>query len=691
MRVYELSKQLGMTNKEMLDSLHKAGFEVQTHMSTLSQEAIDFFTKKAKAASAPVAQPAAPSSPVSKSSEPKEHLAQPVQQPAPTKKVGEPLHQGPVAPKSVKQQPAVAQPFMQRSVQPSPVIKKEEPQELILEAMTVGDFALKAKISVSDLILTLLKQGIVYAKNQLLPIKTVELLAKLYQLPFVAPSSGKSAVTSLQKPTMQGTYTRLPVVVVIGHVDHGKTTLLDFIRKTKVAAREHGGITQHLGAYQVATPQGNLVFLDTPGHAAFSMMRARGVRAADIAVLVIAADDGVMPQTVEAIKHAQTIQIPIIVAINKIDKVGPTHIEAIKRDLAQYNLIPEEWGGSTIIVPISAKTGKGIDQLLEMIVLQAHMMELNTTETGPAKGFILESKLEKGRGAVATVIIHEGSIAVGDYFVAGKSQGRVNSLMDSFGHTMKNVGPSIPVQIAGFELLPDVGDLFEVVPFEKFRQAKAQKSENEETTARKTGQADSTIILKVDSNSSKEALLGAIAQLEKTHAANIHVVHSAVGDINESDVLLAQTTHALIYGFHVKTESNAAVLAQRSQVTIRLFHVIYHLLDDVALLCKKEVQPNLVATKIGEATVIRVFDIKNVGVIAGAIVKEGRLSRAGRMVVWRGRQKMGEGSIKSLERERKSVKEVHTGFECAFLVEGFQDWMVDDRVECYLDLPAGTK
>lgn len=670
MRVYELSKKLGLSNKELLDKLHDAGFDVVTHMSTLSQDAIDFFTKSKK--------------------------QEPEQTKGPEKELQPESKQILVPKQEEKQIPSV---HVEKELAPvksemKTILPLEKEGQKIFEIsipsqpMTVGQFAQYLHRPVSDVILTLLRQGIVSAKNQLLPLKTLENLAKHYQVKLAAAISVQEKVQPLLK-SKSTIHSRPPVVVVIGHVDHGKTTLLDFIRKTKVAAKEQGGITQHLGAYQVTTPQGSIVFLDTPGHAAFTKMRARGLKVADIAILVVAADDGVMPQTVEAIKHAQAIQVPVIVAINKIDKATPAQIETVKRQLAQHNLVAEEWGGQTICVPISAKEGRGVDQLLEMIILQSQVMELSTDETAPAKGFVLEARMEKGRGAVATVLCQEGTLHIGDYFSAGNTHGKISSLVDSHAKALKKVGPSIPVQVAGFSGLPEAGDFFEVISQERYKAIKSVKMTTLEADIKKftTGEAVN-LLIKTDSKSSKEALLGSIANLGEHDNQKLHIVHTGVGDISEGDVTLAATTHAIIYGFHVKPETNAIALAQKNNVTIKLFQIIYRLLDDIELVIKQDEKTPVVKTKIGEAVVRRVFDIKNVGTIAGSYIREGRFSRNGHVIIWRGKTKVGEGAIKSLERDRKPVKEVHTGFECAFLVDGFNEWEVEDRVECFIDLPS---
>lgn len=655
MRVYELSKKLGLSNKELIDKLQHAGFEGLTHMSALSQQAIDIVSQPIKKKAVSLETKVAEKN--------EKEILQKVQE----------IEVTPPSPKPM----------------PVATTKKVKEDIIVLEPMTVAQLAQKINIPVSEVILTLLKQGVVSPKNQLLSTKIIERLAHHYQFKTVEPVSELSGHMKPLVKTSSHTHSRPPVVVVIGHVDHGKTSLLDFIRKTKVAAKEQGGITQHLGAYQVATSQGNVVFLDTPGHAAFTKMRARGVRVADIAVLVVAADDGVMPQTVEAIKHAKAVNVPIVVAINKIDKATPMQIETVKRQLAQYDIVPEEWGGQAIVAPISAKTGQGIDQLLELIVLQSQLMELSTDENVPAQGFVLEARMEKGRGAVATVLCHEGTVAIGDYFIAGQAHGKISSLMDSYGRMLKKVGPSIPVQIAGFSVLPEAGDSFEVITAERYKHIRSEKSSAIEVDLSKFSQGDTiNILIKVDSKSSREALLGAIEELPTSDEKRIHIVHAAVGDINESDVALATATGAIIYGFHVKPEAKAMALAQKNNVIVKLFQIIYRLLDDIALLGKKDIQVKMVRTKIGEAVVRRVFETKNEGTIAGSYVKEGRFSRTGFVVVWRGKNKVGEGFIKSLQRDRKVVKEVHANFECAFIVDGFNEWEVDDRVECFMDMPA---
>jgi translation initiation factor IF-2 len=662
MRVYEFAKLLNLTNKELLALLSKEGIEVKSHMATLSPEVIDLLQKK---------------------------LTKPKQV---VKDKAEELEIKEIGP----QRASAAQPMRLNESKSAPIEKKEEPsikiepvavQEFEVKSMTVGEIAQVLKKPVSEIILLLLKQGIVCAKNQILSEKIVEQLARHFQCIIKYPQETRiSSDKAVAKPS-EGAH-RLPVVVILGHVDHGKTTLLDFIRKTRVAAREKGGITQHLGAYQATTPEGDVVFLDTPGHAAFSNIRGRGVTVADIAVLLVAVDDGIMPQTVESIQKAQQAGIPIIVALNKIDKVEKARIESVKRDLTKYGLVAEEWGGDTICVPISAKTGQGVDQLLELLVLQSQLMDLKADDSKPAKGFILESKFEKGRGAVATIICHQGILRIGDYFMAGHTFGRVTSLLDSYGKNLKEVRPSVPIQVAGFSELAKAGDVFEVVSEDKYRTFKTIKSPQVSSLKKIITEEDSIkLIIKTDTSSTQEALLDSLNKLMEKSERSISIIYHGIGDISESDVVLATDTGADIIGLHVKVEPNAVSLARKDIITIKLFDIIYKLLEDVQERAKKAQKVNLVTKKIGEASILKVFAIKNVGTVAGAYLKEGRFARDGKVIIWRGKKKVGEGKIKSLERDRKSVKEVHAGFEFAFLVDGFDTWEIDDRVECYLEVP----
>lgn len=707
-RVYELSKELGISSKDLLKLLHENGVELASHIAVVPSEAIDkikkiFESKKSDS------KKAAPSK--SEASKEKESIKKVTVKPEvkKTEPRAEPKKIENIKPEKPKvEKREVVGVSQKQKIQPNIVketrtmqqsqhnekniAKPKEPAELILAPMTVSDFAEIAHKPISEVILTLLKQGTVAAKNQMISIATVEQLAKIYEMKIAQKVQQKpQEFIKQEKHLQEGTQIeRLPIVVVIGHVDHGKTTLLDFIRKTRVAAREKGGITQHLGAYEVKTSHGSTVFLDTPGHEAFSLMRVRGIKVADIAILVVAADDGVMPQTVEAIKAAKSIGLPIIVAMNKIDKATPQQVEVVKRQLAQHDLVPEDWGGQTVTVPISAKFGQGIDELLDVVSLQAQLMELTASITARAQGYVLESGIEKGRGAVATVILHTGTLHVSDYFRAGNTRGKVSSLVDSYGKRIQKVGPSLPVQIAGFENLPQAGDVFEVTNQEEFKKNLGAPSYEQKPQAlQKSAQENAiNVILKTDNASSKEAILNAIEKLSKKSTKEFHIIDAAVGSVKESDVTMASDTGSIIYTFHIKPEPNALPLAQRLKIQIRQFDIIYKLLEDMEALAEEGKKIKTVSKKIGEAVVLKVFDIKGLGVIAGAQVKTGLFNRNGKVIIYRGKHKVGEGAIKSLQRDKKAVKDVHAGFECAFMVEGFDAWIPDDRVECYLEVPA---
>ncbi len=689
MRVYELSKKLGIPNKELLELLKEHGFSL-SNIAVVPDNAIalveKIFSQRTPGKNDEEA-PELEKKPVAVKPEPSVELKV---EPKIQKAHAQPTYTQPVKPTpSVPSQPIKSPP--PSGVKPSATESAPGLGEIVLGPMTVADIALKANKQVSEVILTLLKQGIAATKNQLLAEKTVANLATVYGLKVIQKAPSKRAEEKQSEVSGEGVWQeRLPIVVVIGHVDHGKTTLLDYIRKTRVAAKEKGGITQHLGAYEVKTDHGNLVFLDTPGHEAFSLMRARGIKVADIAILVVAADDGVMPQTVEAITRAKLAGIPLIVALNKIDKATPAQVETVKRQLAQHDLVPEDWGGQTVCMPISAKLGTGIDQLLEVIVLQAQLMDLKANLSIPARGYVLESKIEKGRGPVATVICQHGILHVGDYFVAGSTGGKISSLVDSYGKRVAEIYPSLPVQVAGFSELPQAGDVFEVATQEAVKKGVAAQAIEPRTDMylkKATGEAEIALIVKADNGSSREALVNALLKIESDHR-KITLVTAGIGDINESDVILASDTGSIIYGFHVKAGAGILDIAAKKGVTIKIFDIIYKLLEDVEALIEAGKPIKMISKKIGEALVLKVFDIKGLGIVAGAQIKSGRFIRDGKVVVWRGKQKVGEGTIKGLQRDRKSVKEVHTGFECAFLVDGFDTWEIDDRVECFQEMPA---
>jgi translation initiation factor IF-2 len=663
MRIYEFAKEHGLTSKDLIKELALGGFEVSSHMSMLTNQEIEFLNTKYQ-------KPTKTNIP--------EVVPAPAAQ-APSNSA--PAHQQ----RSRFQAEQKQKPFFKKPVQEIPT----PPTEILLSSMNPADFAQKIHQPTNDVILTLLRWGIIAPKNMMLDESVIERLAGHYQIAVKHPEAVQEQKEEIHVSEKPDVHARPPVIVIVGHVDHGKTTLLDYIRKSRIAAREKGGITQHLGAYHVTTKHGGIVFLDTPGHEAFSKIRVRGVKTADIAILIVAADDGIMPQTIEAIKAARQMDVPIVVAINKVDKVDPMRLEVVKRQLAEQDLLPEEWGGQVVVMPISAKTGKGVEELLEMIDLQAQLMELKADYAGHAKGYVLESKLEKGRGAVSTVLLQQGRLRIGDYFRAGAVSGRVSSMIDSYGKQLKEVGPTNPVRVAGFDGLPNAGDFFESLSKKDARKPRAEVEQevNQGVVLREKA---IKLIVKTDTISSKEALLDSITKLsKKIKHLDIAIIASGVGDITERDVTLASNTGAAIIGLHVKTEPNAVQLAQRLSLSISLFDIIYKLLEYLQESAEKKKEVKMISKKVGEAVIRKVFDIKKLGIVAGCAVKDGIFVRTGSVVVWRGKHKVGEGLITSLQREGKNVKEVHAGFECAFMAEGLIDFAEDDRVECFITTPEG--
>jgi translation initiation factor IF-2 len=489
---------------------------------------------------------------------------------------------------------------------------------------------------------------------------------------------------------------RGPIITFMGHVDHGKTTLMDAIRKTRVAAGEAGGITQHIGAYSVKHNGGTLTFIDTPGHAAFTAMRARGANVTDIVVLVVAADDGIMPQTTEAINHAKAApHVKIMIAINKID-LPSANIDRVKKQLQEHGLTPEDWGGETIVCPVSATKGTGIDHLLEMITLQAEVMELKASPTARPRGTVIEAQVEAGRGPTATVIVQMGTLKVGDPFICGDYSGKVKSLLDDRGQPIKEAGPSTPVKVLGFTGLPNAGDEFLVMESERAAkqlsderlEAKRanklfvpQRATLETLLETAAGQKVLRIVLKCDAQGSLEALVGALKQID-SKKVNLEIIHSAVGPISESDILLASASDAVVVGFNVKVEAMAVSAAKREGVQIKLYSIIYELLDQIKDAMAGLLEPELRETVIGHAEVKQVFQLSK-GIIAGCLVTNGRIARAGRARVLRKRQPVYDGGISTLRRFQDDVKEVRSGLECGIKLGDFSEYQVGDVIECY--------
>ena len=492
--------------------------------------------------------------------------------------------------------------------------------------------------------------------------------------------------------------TRPPVVTVMGHVDHGKTSLLDRIRKTNVTAGEAGGITQHIGAYQVSVGGKQITFLDTPGHAAFTAMRARGAQATDIAILVVAADDGIMPQTIEAISHAKAADVPIIVAVNKIDK-PESNIERIKTQLTEHGLLPEEWGGDTILCPVSAKTGAGFEELLESVNLVAEMKELKANPDRKAKGVVIEAKLDHSKGPIATVLIQNGTLKVSDSVVVGTVIGKIRAMTDDKGRRVTSAGPSMPVSIMGLDEVPNAGDILYAVEQEKLTKLVAEERKNKERESMlKASQSVSlddlfgrisegsikglNLIVKADVQGSVEAVKQSMEKLSNEEV-KVNVIHAQAGAINESDIMLAESSHAIIIGFNVRPDSNAKQVAERSGVDIKLYRVIYEAIEDVEKAMKGMLAPKFTEVYLGKAEVREVFKISGVGQVAGCYVTEGKIARNSKLRIYRDDVMICEGNVLQLKRFKDDVKEVSQGFECGISIEKFNDIKIGDFIESY--------
>ncbi|MGB5682824.1 MAG: translation initiation factor IF-2, partial [Polyangiales bacterium] len=493
-------------------------------------------------------------------------------------------------------------------------------------------------------------------------------------------------------------HNRAPIVTVMGHVDHGKTSLLDKIREADVVAGEAGGITQHIGAYRVDTDKGTVVFLDTPGHEAFTAMRARGAQATDIVILVVAADDGVMPQTKEAVNHAQAAKVPIVVAVNKIDK-PEANPDKVKNELAALGLQPEDWGGETIFIPCSAITGDGIDELLDNIVLQAEMLELTANPSIPAEGVVLEAYLDRGRGPVANVLIRDGSLDTGDYVVAGGAWGRVRAMTDDRGKQLSTAGPATPVEVLGLAELPAAGDLFYEVTDQRKAQevAGARKKPGQHAAGPMGGlrgldqfQAlmqsgdvqELRLVIKADVQGSVEALQGSLTDLA-TEKVKVNVIHTGVGGITENDVMLASASQAIVLGFNVRPQGKASSTAKKEGVEVRTYNVIYEAIDDVKAAMKGLLAPKVVQADLGKAEVRQTFGIPKIGTIAGCMVQEGKINRGARARLVRDGIVVWDGPIGSLRRFKEDAKEVQAGMECGIGLQGFNDVKENDIIECY--------
>ncbi len=568
--------------------------------------------------------------------------------------------------------------------------------------MTIRELAEKMKMQPAVIVKKLFMEGTMVTVNHEIDFEKAQEIALDYNI-IAEPEEKVDVIEELLKEDEEDEkdmVPRPPVVCVMGHVDHGKTSLLDCIRNTHVTDREAGGITQHIGAYTVSINKQKITFLDTPGHEAFTAMRMRGANATDIAILVVAADDGVMPQTVEAINHAKAAGVEIIVAINKIDKPG-ANVERVKQELSEYELIPEDWGGSTVFVPVSAKNNEGIDDLLEMILLTSEVLELKANPNRKARGLVIEAELDKGKGPVATILVQKGTLHVGDYIAAGACSGKVRAMMDDKGRRVKEAGPSTPVEILGLSDVPNAGEI--LVQTDNDKEAKnfaatfvAENKKNllEETKAKMSlddlfnqiqegNLKELALVVKADVQGSVEAVKQSLVKLSNEEVA-VRVIHGGVGAINESDVMLATASSAIIIGFNVRPDANAKSMAEQNGVDIRLYRVIYQAIEDVEAAMKGMLEPVYEEKVIGHAEVRQLFKASGVGTIAGSYVLDGTFQRGCKVRISREGNQIFEGNLASLKRFKDDVKEVRSGYECGLVFEGFNDLQEFDQVEAYI-------
>jgi len=690
-RLYDLARRLGIPSKELIKLVQEEGIDVKSHMSSVDSDTAELILQ------------------IFGSEKPKK--TEELQEKEPTKIQS---HVGVQNEAPVREKPEVLpeiKPEIKPEVKPEvkreakPEVKKPErpltparPSIEMTEAITVKELAEKMGVPAPQVIKSLIKMGIMANINQILDIDAAVSVADKFGFDVNSIAlEGEKLFRSEEKE--EGILRpRPPVVTIMGHVDHGKTSLLDAIRKSRITDMEAGGITQHIGAYKVHLEKGDIVFLDTPGHEAFTAMRARGARVTDIVVLVVAADDGVMPQTVEAIDHAKAAGVPIIVAINKIDKPNADP-QRVKTELTKYGLVPEAWGGSTIFVEISAKQRINLDTLLEMILLQAEIMELKANPDKPAKGTILEARLDKGRGPVATVLVQNGTLRVGDPFVTGLYYGKVRAMIDDIGHKIKEAGPSTPVEVLGLAGVPSAGDSFIVVSDErKARQIALSRQEKQrmeelsksarvslEDLYRKIQEGDVQelkIIVKADVQGSIEAVTEALEKLS-TAKVRLKVIHGAVGAVTETDVMLAAASNALIIGFNVRPEVKARISAEREKVDIRLYSVIYDAISDVKKAMEGLLKPTYKEVVLGQAEVQETFSISKVGTVAGCRVLSGKILRNAEIRLIRNGVVVHQGRIASLKRFKEDVKEVAAGFECGIHLENYNDIKIGDIIEAF--------
>ena len=666
-RVHELAKELGISSKELIDLLmDEFNIEVKNHMSVIEDEDAELIKE--------LLGNVAPAGNVVEEYE---------------KIADEEVNKGPKKKKKAKKEDKA---------------KKEEAEEEtklieIGDTITVKELAEKLNKPTAEVIKTLIFTGVMAGINQEIDFETAEKVCEKYEVLIEKKEeTAELDAIEIEEDSEENLQKRPPIITVMGHVDHGKTSLLDAIRKAKVTATEAGGITQHIGAYTVDVNGEEITFLDTPGHEAFTAMRARGAQITDVVILVVAADDGIMPQTKEAISHCKAAGVPMVVAINKIDRPN-ANVDRVKQELTEHGLIAEDWGGDTVCVPVSAKQGQGIDTLLEMVLLTAEMLELKANPNRKAKGTVIEAKLDKGRGSVASLLVQNGTLHVGDSILVGSTYGRIRAMFDDTGKKIKSAGPSIPVEILGLSEVPAAGDRFNQVKDEKtarnMAEVRKEKLKNDSLNARhrvsledlysqiKEGSVkELDIVVKADVQGSVEAIRQSLEKLS-TDDVKVRVIHGAVGAITETDISLATASNAIVIGFNVRPDSNAVSAAERDGVDVKTYRIIYDAIEDVKSAMIGMLEPEYKEVVLGKAEVRETYKISNVGTIAGCYVLDGKITRNADIRVIRDGIVVFESTLGSLKRFKDDAKEVRSGYECGLSVEKFNDLKEGDIIEAY--------
>lgn len=662
-RVYELAKRHGMSSKELIVFLEDLGLEIGNHMSTLDPETI--MLVESELAPEQEAQP-----------EPEKDETQTVET-------------------AIKEEKEIEE--------TEEIIKEvETPVDDILqiqEGVTVGTLASLLNLQSTQLIMQLMKMKIMASVNQSLDYQTLQVLGEHFGFQAVQEQTLEEKLLADEEDLPEFLVSRAPVITIMGHVDHGKTSLLDSIRKSNVSESEAGNITQHIGAYHVELREDNIVFLDTPGHAAFTAMRARGAQATDIVVLIVAADDGVMPQTIEAINHAKAAKVPIVVAINKMDVTG-ARPDQVKQQLVDNDLVPEDWGGQTIVVEVSALEGTGIESLLEMLLLEAALLELKANPNKPARGVVIEAQVDTGKGAVATVLVQSGTLKVGDTFVSGRYSGRVRAMMSDDGKRLKVAGPSTPVVVLGFTGVPEAGDLFFVVESERDARAISEERQDKYRISKLGAHShvslddlfqqiqegdikELNVIVKGDVQGSVQAISESLLKLS-TPEVKINIIHEATGGITETDILLASASDAIVVGFNVHPTTEAVRATETEGIDVRTYTVIYDIITDIKSAMEGLLDPEVREIIIGRAEVREIFKVPRSGLVAGSYVNWGKITFNEPLRVLRDNRLIYEGKVDSLRRFKDNVNEVQANYECGIGIEEFDDIKIGDVLECYV-------